>query len=130
MDLSQATWKMCEHWQRIAWCHSGLGENSATGRYYKTPTERKALNEARMYCIAAIRYYATMGIIEYPVFGLAVHEQVGALIMGWMSSNGVSRSSGESVLSESLAHRRHTSWNATSAGLIFHSLYRPSTLLL
>lgn len=60
---------------------------------YRRPDdhERKALNEARMYCIAAIRYYATMGIIEYPVFGLAVHRKVGALIMGWMSSNEVSR---------------------------------------
>lgn len=50
----------------------------------------QALNQARMYCISALRYYASMNIRDYPVFGLAADGKEGALVMGWMSDNGVS----------------------------------------
>ncbi|KAI0798184.1 hypothetical protein C8Q75DRAFT_38575 [Abortiporus biennis] len=57
--------------------------------YKKTDDhEVKAINQARMYLIAAIAYLAAIGITEYPVFVIATHGSIAGLIMGWRSSNG------------------------------------------
>ncbi|TFY81689.1 hypothetical protein EWM64_g2320 [Hericium alpestre] len=50
--------------------------------------ETKALNQDRMYLVAAVDFYAAVGIKEYPVFGLAVHGSIGNVIMAWKAENG------------------------------------------
>ncbi|KAI0344299.1 hypothetical protein BDW22DRAFT_1355660 [Trametopsis cervina] len=49
----------------------------------------KVMNEARMYCVSAVRFLNAMGIKGQPVFGVATFGTVGGIIMGWMSSTGV-----------------------------------------
>lgn len=59
---------------------------------YKKPEddEIKALNQARFYCVSGAAYLDTVGIREYPVYSLAAHGTLAALIMGWKSNDGVS----------------------------------------
>ncbi|KAJ3554947.1 hypothetical protein NM688_g2843 [Phlebia brevispora] len=58
---------------------------------YKKPdqSERRALNQARMYCVASVSYLAAIGIKMYPVFALAAHGTLGNLIMTWTSDNDI-----------------------------------------
>ncbi|KAI0798237.1 hypothetical protein C8Q75DRAFT_741075 [Abortiporus biennis] len=55
---------------------------------YKKPNqkEKQATNQARLYCIAAVRYLASIGITDYPIYVFATHGTIAGLMMGWYSS--------------------------------------------
>ena len=52
-------------------------------------TERRVLNQSRMYCVSAVAFLAAIGITDYPVFGLVTRGTIGAVIMAWRDKQGV-----------------------------------------
>ncbi|KIJ61469.1 hypothetical protein HYDPIDRAFT_42675 [Hydnomerulius pinastri MD-312] len=44
-----------------------------------------ALNQGRIYCVAAVTFLAALGIEEYPVYGLVTNGNVGAVLLSWKS---------------------------------------------
>ena len=55
--------------------------------YKKTDQGKlKALNQLRMYLVAAVKFLAALDIYEYPVYGLATEGKIGRLIMAWTSA--------------------------------------------
>ncbi|KAL4242827.1 hypothetical protein ABKN59_011533 [Abortiporus biennis] len=48
--------------------------------------ESEATNQGRLHCIAAVRYLASIGIKDYPVYVLVTHGTIAGLTMAWYST--------------------------------------------
>ena len=47
---------------------------------------RQSLHQVQMYCVSCLEYLDTIGITDFPIWGIATSGTVGIIIMAWKSS--------------------------------------------
>ncbi|KAJ7748765.1 hypothetical protein DFH07DRAFT_1062461 [Mycena maculata] len=58
----------------------------AVAEYKKlSHTDSKALNQGRLYLISVVSFYAALGIVDRPFYGLVTSGDRGAILMAWKS---------------------------------------------
>ena len=59
---------------------------------------RQSFHQVQMYCVSCVEYLATIGITDFPVWGIATSSTVGIIIMAWKSTKSSGLASQPEVL--------------------------------